>query len=322
MSGLHVDVEAAFTAEGAETFHIDTAITVESGETLVVLGPSGSGKTLLLETIAGFHHHTGEIALNGQPLNEIPPEHRGFGFVFQDFALFPHLSVRRNVAYGTRYHEDTRDPDSLLAELGIGDLADRYPPSLSGGEKQRVALARALAIRPAVLLLDEPLAALDVPTRQELRNDLADVLEDVTTLYVTHDRTTARALADQIVVMANGRIQQRGSPTEVFDHPTSPMVAEFTGANVIDPSASASLRDLFDRAGIDHRVAIRPEAVPIRRDKGDISATVKRIVPEDAGDRVTLSFDEVTLEAFSDDPLSVGDEVWISLPHEALSPLN
>jgi len=166
VNGLHAAVESTFTADGAEAFTVDAEIEVEPGESLVILGPSGSGKTLLLETVAGFHDHDGFVAFDGRQLTDLPPERRDFGFVFQDYALFPHMTVTENVAYGTQYHDETSDPDALLAELGVSPLSDRYPPTLSGGEKQRVALARALAIQPGVMLLDEPLAALDVPTRK------------------------------------------------------------------------------------------------------------------------------------------------------------
>lgn len=313
MTGLHAELTAGFGADGSAPFTVDATLDVDPGETLVVLGPSGSGKTLLLETLAGFHEHGGEVRLGDEPLHERPPEARGFGFVFQDYALFPHLTVRGNVEYGTRYHDDTRDADALLDELGVGHLAERSPPTLSGGEKQRVALARALAIRPAVLLLDEPLAALDVPTRQALRDDLTAVLDDVTAVYVTHNRTTARALGDRIVVMHDGAIEQRGTPADVFERPASPMVAAFTGANAIDLGASPTLRDLVDGDGTGV-VSIRPEAVRLDRASGDVRATVERVVREDATHRVTVSFDDVTVEAYTADPPAVGEEVWASFP--------
>jgi ABC-type Fe3+/spermidine/putrescine transport system ATPase subunit len=210
---LHADLTATFTADGADSFHVDADIEVDRGESLVILGPSGSGKTLFLETIAGFHPHDGPVTLDGERVSDTPPEKRDFGFVFQDYALFPHMTVRENVDFGSRYHDDTRDAVELLAELGVAELADRYPPTLSGGEQQRVALARALAVRPEAILLDEPLAALDVPTRQSLRDDLTDALADATAVYVTHNRTTARALADRIAVMTkhpDGRPFYRG----------------------------------------------------------------------------------------------------------------
>jgi ABC-type Fe3+/spermidine/putrescine transport system ATPase subunit len=320
MTGLHADVQATFTADGAAAFTVDAGFDVEDGETLVVLGPSGSGKTLLLETVAGFHPHEGTIRTDERRVDDVPPEHREFGFVFQDYALFPHMTVRENVEYGTRYHDETRDADALLDELGVAELADRYSPTLSGGEKQRVALARALAITPSVMLLDEPLAALDVPTRQALRDDLADVLADVTAVYITHNRTTARAIADRIVVMDDGDVRQRGTPEEVFERPASPTVATFTGANVVEIAESESLRALLDDDRFDtaDHAAIRPEAVVVG--DGDLHATVERVVHEDATKRVTLSFDGVTVDAFSTDPPSVGETVAISLPRSELHP--
>ncbi|MBX0322197.1 ABC transporter ATP-binding protein [Halomicroarcula sp. F13] len=309
---LRADVSATFTADGADAFTVHAGVDVDAGETLVILGPSGSGKTLLLETIAGFHDHDGFVESDGRRLDTVPPEDRDFGFVFQDYALFPHLSVTENVEYGTKYHDETRDAETLLAELGVDHLADRYPPTLSGGEKQRVALARALAVRPSVMLLDEPLAALDVPTRQSLRDDLADVLADVTAVYVTHNRTTARAIADRIAVMRDGQVVQTGTPETVFERPSSPVVAEFTGANAVPLSAVPSLRDAVDGA-TDEYVAFRPEAVRLDGASGDFEATVERVVREDATNRVVLSLDGRTVDAFADDPPAVGADVWVSV---------
>lgn len=326
MTHLAADLTSTFTAEGAEPFTVDAALEAADEENLVILGPSGSGKTLLLETVAGFHQHDGTVTANGTDITDRPPERREFGFVFQDYALFPHMTVRENVRYGTRYCDAPRDADELLSELGVADLADRNPPTLSGGEKQRVALARALAVRPEVLLLDEPLAALDVPTRQSLRDDLVDVLADVTSIYVTHNRTTARAIADRIVVMADGRIVQRGTPEAVFERPDSPMVASFTGSNVIELSSAPAVRSLLDGHNADgsdvhgtaERVVIRPEAIRLEDIDGDLRATVRRVVREDATYRVTLAFDDVTVESFVDVPPEVGDEVMITLPRERL----
>jgi ABC-type Fe3+/spermidine/putrescine transport system ATPase subunit len=321
VSDLQADLTATFTADGAAPFTVDAAFEVGAGESLVVLGPSGSGKTLLLETVAGFHDHDGVVTFDGREIHTAAPEHRGFGFVFQDYALFPHMTVTENVEYGTRYHDDTRDPAQLLAELDVADLADRYPPTLSGGERQRVALARALAIDPDVLLLDEPLAALDVPTRQQLRDDLAAVLADVTAVYVTHNRTTARALADRLLVMRDGTVVQRGTPETVFERPASPTVAEFTGANVIDLAAAPAVGTLLDD---DHahsgHVAVRPEAIVIGVPdaEADLQATVERVAREDAATRVTLAFESVTVDAFATDPPAVGETVGVVLPRDRL----
>lgn len=309
---FHADISATFSAEGAASFHVDAAFTVEPGESLVILGPSGSGKTLLLETVAGFHPHDGPVTLEGRDLRAVPPERREFGFVFQDYALFPHMTVTENVDFGSRYHDDTRAAETLLSELGVSDLADRYPPTLSGGEKQRVALARSLAVKPEVMLLDEPLAALDVPTRQALRDDLADVLADVTTVYVTHNRTTARALGDRIAVMNGGQVVQVGTPEEIFERPSSPMVARFTGSNAITIADAPSLTAALDLPA-EGVAALRPEAIEIG-DDGDVRAQVKRVVREDATNRVTLSIDDVTLEAYTDRTPETGDFLWLTVP--------
>jgi ABC-type Fe3+/spermidine/putrescine transport system ATPase subunit len=324
------DVSATFTADGADTFAVDAAFEVEDGETLVVLGPSGSGKTLLLETVAGFHEHEGSVTLDGRRIEDVAPEKRDFGFVFQDYALFPHMTVSENVAFGDRYRDDTRDAEALLAELGVSDLADRYPPTLSGGEQQRVALARALAVRPSVLLLDEPLSSLDVPTRQSLRDDLQDLLAEKTAVHVTHNRTTARALADRIVVMNDGQVVQTGTPEEIFDRPASPLVARFTGSNVLPIDAVPALRDrLLDSTVEATHLAIRPESIRLLRGAGtdpDATGTVERVSREDATSRVVCSLvtgdggdGSVTLDVYSTDPPAVGESVGLEVPREAIS---
>jgi ABC-type Fe3+/spermidine/putrescine transport system ATPase subunit len=318
--GLRADVHAQFTAEGTTGFTVDAEIEVETGESLAILGPSGSGKTLLLETVAGFHGHEGSVSLDGAPIQDRPPERRDFGFVFQDYALFPHMSVRENVEYGTRYHEDVGDVDQLLEELGVADLAARYPPTLSGGEKQRVALARARAVKPQVMLLDEPLASLDVPTRQSLREDLADVLGNVTAVYVTHNRTTARAIADRIAVMFDGSIVQTGTPREVFERPRSKRVARFTGSNTIDLDRAPSLRKYLDGTEAT-TIAVRPEAVELAERNGGLGGTIRRVVQEDAASRVTVAIDEVDLDAFAETPPSPGETVDLSIPAERVTEL-
>ena len=306
MPRVEFDVRATFTAPGADQFHVDAALDVPDGETLVILGPSGSGKTLLLESLGGFHPHDGRVSVGGTDVTDDPPEDRGFGFVFQDYALFPHMTVEENVRFGARYHDQSRDPTELLAALGVADLVQRTPETLSGGEKQRVALARALAIRPEVLLLDEPLSALDAPTRRELRDDLADVLSDRTAVYVTHDRTTARALGDRVAVMRDGRIVQHGPPDDLFDRPDTAFVARFVGANVIPAEALGD-----GHAG---HVAVRPEHVRFDAD-GALRGEVRRVVCEDATFRVVVRLDgggEVT--AYAADPPAGGERVRLSVP--------
>ena len=185
-----------------------------------MLGPSGAGKTMLLETIAGLRpQHCGQVRLAGADLTSAPPERRRIGLVFQDAALFPHLTVRDNVWFGPRAsrQQSAAAADSLLHRLGIWQLASRLPRSLSGGERQRVALARALAIQPALLLLDEPLSALDQPTREDMRSLLQEILAglDIPAIHVTHDRDEALSIGDNLAIITDGRLRQAGPASQV-----------------------------------------------------------------------------------------------------------
>lgn len=204
-------------------------------EVLAVLGPSGSGKTTLLALIAGITHpDTGEISLHGKSLTNIPLEARNAGLVFQDGALFPHMTARENIEYAAT---DTHDIDQLTDRLEITPILDQRPATLSGGEKQRVALARTLASDPAILLLDEPLSSLDTPIRRRLRGELHQLFQslNIPVIVVTHNQRTAMALGDRLAILHAGTFEQTGRPTEVFAQPQSRFVAEFTGMeNVID----------------------------------------------------------------------------------------
>jgi len=212
-------------------------LSIAPGEYVVLLGPSGAGKTVLLETIAGIREPDhGKISINGKEMNDIPPEHRGVALVYQDYSLFPHMTVGENVEYGIKMHRI--DPgtyqgriERLLSDLGISSLRDRYPGSLSGGEQQRVAMARVLATRPSVLLLDEPFASLDPQSRNECIRMMQDLRDrrSITIVQVSHFRDDAYALADRSVVLISGRIAQTGRTDEIFRSPESRNVAEFTG---------------------------------------------------------------------------------------------
>jgi molybdate transport system ATP-binding protein len=217
------------------SFDLELSLDV-ADETVAIVGPSGAGKTTLLRALAGLARpDRGRIALGSRvwfdERTDLPPEERAVGFVFQDYALFPHLTVRANVAFGGA----NGSIDSLLGRFGLERLADAHPRSLSGGERQRVALARALARRPSVLLLDEPLAALDAHTKTHVRGELRGHLRSagLPTLLVTHDYDDAAALADRVGVLNEGRLVQVGTPAELVAAPTSPFVAEFTGANLL-----------------------------------------------------------------------------------------
>ncbi|KFF41110.1 MAG: ABC transporter ATP-binding protein [Candidatus Atelocyanobacterium thalassa] len=219
---------------------------LKQGEILGLLGPSGCGKTTLLRVIAGFEKPSvGTIELAGNiiasPYESIPPEYRNTGMVFQDYALFPHLNIASNIAFGLKKKNLSRNKvkqrvGESLALVGLEGLEKRYPHQLSGGQQQRIALARALAPKPALILLDEPLSNLDVQVRLQLRHEIRHVLKGtgITAIFVTHDQEEALAISDKIGVMSYGKIEQFGTPEEVYTHPSSRFVAEFvTQANFI-----------------------------------------------------------------------------------------
>ncbi len=215
----------------------DLSLRIERGEYWVILGPSGCGKSVLLQTIAGLHlPDRGRIAVDGRDITALAPERRRMGLVFQQAALFPHKSVRENIAYGLRARrtaaaEIARTVDELVVRLRLEAIVGRPVATLSGGEAQRVAVARALAIRPDLLLLDEPMSALDHNTRLELQVELARLHRELglTTLHVTHSREEAAALGDHVAIMLGGRIVQRGTAAEVQARPRCPFVARFLG---------------------------------------------------------------------------------------------
>jgi len=212
---------------------------------LVILGPSGAGKTVLLETIAGLRpQHSGQITLAGTNITGLPPERRRVGLVFQDAALFPHMTVRENVRFGPRA-SGTASPaegDKLLQQLGIGHLTDRSPRSLSGGERQRVALARALAIQPGLLLLDEPLSALDQPTREDMRTLLRHLLAEleIPAAHVTHDRDEALSIGDDLAIIVGGQLRQPGPAALVAADPADPDVARLLGWSELGHGTAAN----------------------------------------------------------------------------------
>ena len=225
-----------------DEFHLrEIELDVAPGEYFVILGPTGAGKTVLLETIAGLHQsQKGRILLDGEDITGVPPERRGIGFVYQDYALFPHMTVAANIAFGLTLRGWQRKTiDRRVAEmgelLGISHLLHRKPDTLSGGEKQRVALGRALLVEPRLLLLDEPLSALDPAMREGLQRELARVHRELgtTTIHVTHDFEEAVALGDRIAVVHEGRVAQVGPPEEIFRKPGSEFVARFVGVRNI-----------------------------------------------------------------------------------------
>jgi putative spermidine/putrescine transport system ATP-binding protein len=229
-------------------------LTVERGEFFTLLGPSGSGKTSLLRLIAGFERpDAGTVELDGRDVTGLPPYLRETNTVFQDYALFPHMTVAGNIGYGLRIKgvgkpERLRRVDDALAMVHLEGLGERRPNQLSGGQRQRVALARAIVNHPGVLLLDEPLGALDLKLRQEMQLELKRIQKEVgiTFVYVTHDQEEALTMSDRIAVMAQGRIEQVGPPVDVYERPASEFVAGFIG-----------ISNLLERGGV--RFVVRPE---------------------------------------------------------------
>jgi spermidine/putrescine ABC transporter ATP-binding subunit len=225
------------------------SLTVEPGEFLALLGPSGCGKTTLLRVLAGFASYEGSVLFDGQPVDALPAHRRDIGIVFQDYALFPHRTVRENIAFGLRMRkagagETAARVEEMIALLHLTGLGDRYPGQLSGGQQQRVALARAIAIRPRVLLLDEPLGALDKKLREEMQVELRQLQRNVgiTTIFVTHDQEEALSLADRIAVMNAGTIQQIGPTAEIYEQPANRFVAEFMGQSNLLPATVVERR--------------------------------------------------------------------------------
>jgi len=235
---MGIRVEGVTKHFGTFTALNEVSLDVQQGSLTALLGPSGSGKSTLLRVIAGLERpDAGRVTISGEDATGLAPRKRGVGFVFQHYAAFKHMTVRDNIAFGLKIRKRPRAEvrarvDELLALVQLQPFADRYPSQLSGGQRQRMALARALAIEPKVLLLDEPFGALDTRVRGELREWLHRLHDEVrvTTVFVTHDQEEAMALADQIAVLHNGRIEQIGSPRDLYDQPKTPFVMSFVGA--------------------------------------------------------------------------------------------
>src|SRR5438128_3709485 len=231
-------------------------LTVEEGEFFTLLGPSGSGKTTLLRLIAGFERpDSGRIELGGKDVAAVPPYARATNTVFQDYALFPHMSVAANIEYGLKVRHVAREDRRRRVAAGLTlvrltGLGYRHPNQLSGGQRQRVALARAIVNEPEVLLLDEPLGALDLKLRQEMQIELKRIQRElgITFIYVTHDQDEALTMSDRVAVLAGGRIEQLGSPVDLYEHPANEFVAGFIGVS-----------NVIDRDG--RRLAVRPERI-------------------------------------------------------------
>src|SRR4051794_10995749 len=292
---------------------------VPSGSLTALLGPSGSGKSTLLRAIAGLDlPDTGTITINGQDVTQVPPQRRGIGFVFQHYAAFKHMTVRDNVAFGLTIRKRPRREidarvDELLGVVGLSGYRERYPSQLSGGQRQRMALARALAVEPRLLLLDEPFGALDANVRAELRSWLRRLHEEVpvTTVLVTHDQEEAMEVADRVVVMNGGHVEQVGAPREVYDAPANEFVMGFLG-----PVARL------------HGNLVRPHDVGVTTDPepGAQEAQVLRVVPLGFEVRLELELGDgsrlpVQLARHEAEALEAteGDIVWIRGPQAVVA---
>lgn len=276
---MSIEIKNLVKRFGSVTVCDHLNLQVPSGELVALLGPSGSGKTSLLRIIAGLEQpDAGSVLFNGEDATDVAVRERQVGFVFQHYALFGHMTIFENVAFGLRVRPRQHRPseadirkkvNELLKLVQLDWIADRYPHQLSGGQRQRIALARALAVEPKVLLLDEPFGALDAKVRKELRRWLRRLHDEmhITSVFVTHDQEEAMEVADRIVVMNQGRIEQVGSPDEVYDHPATPFVLEFLGdVNLFhgrDHAPGESAKDTSDVAYVrphEIQVLAHPEA--------------------------------------------------------------
>jgi len=289
-----VTIEHVSFGYGATAVLDDIGLDVARAEFFAFLGPSGSGKTTLLRLIAGFGRPSaGRIRIGERDVTELPPWSRNVGMVFQSYALWPHMTVAKNVAFGL---ERRRLPRQKIAHkvaaaldlVGLAAFADRRPAQLSGGQQQRVALARTLVIEPEVLLLDEPLSNLDARLRVEMRSEIKALQRKlgITTVYVTHDQEEANAVADRIAVLDQGKIQQIGTPVELYDRPANRFVAGFLGAaNLIDGRIAADGRFVADGFAVDGvggaagpaAIAIRPQDIAVAAAGAGIAATVETV---------------------------------------------
>jgi len=326
----------------------DFTLDIEKGSLVSFLGPSGCGKTTTLRMIAGFEQlDTGTIQLDGSDITTMPPNRRDIGMVFQAYALFPNMTVRENIAFGlqmkkTSKMEIKKRVDAVLEMVRLQDTAKRYPHQLSGGQQQRIALARALAVEPRVLLLDEPLSALDAEVRVVLRGEIRRIQSElaITTVYVTHDQEEALSISDKVVVMNKGFIEQVGTPEEIYRAPNTRFVATFigtanqfygvvTGKDSVDcTNIKLSVEDLNDFSnGQSVVVLVRPENIQVQSKQpklnnwnimqGEIETitfhgAITRLGANVSGQRVVADITVANTEA-----VSLNQKIWLSFPSDA-----
>ncbi len=295
--------------DGVEHINLD----IYEGEIVTLLGPSGCGKTTILRAVGGFHDITaGDMLIDGQSIKDLPPEKRPTAMVFQSYNLWPHMTIYENLAYGLKLRKQPKDVidqsiKDILNLVSMPGVEKKFPSQLSGGQQQRIAIARSLLLKPSLLLLDEPFSALDAKIRQQMREELKKIQSDlgITVVFVTHDQEEAMALSHRIVVMNKGKIEQVGSPTEIYDQPVNRYVASFIGEmNFID---------------VDNKtIAVRPENLSIDPEaKGELKGEVRTIMILGHYVQVTVQRGEDVLKCFVDreisEKLSIGQKVSLEV---------
>ncbi len=340
-----LDVRSLTKAFGATKAVDDISFSVHAGEILVIVGGSGCGKTTTLRCIAGLEEPTGgEIHLDGVLIasaqHSMAPERRGIGMVFQSYALWPHKTIFENVAYGLerrglKTQEIRSRVDEALTQVGLQEFAQRFPSSLSGGQQQRVALARSAVLRPKLLLLDEPLSNLDAKLREHMRDELQEMIRlfDMTAIHITHDQEEAMALADRIICMRNGRIEQIGAPRDVYRSPVNRYVADFIGSsNILEPlgieaAQGGSLIDFGsvklrstqapDAGGAKPSIAVRVEAVELHASAPEgenvFAATVTKATYLGGNSLYRLEANGLRLTARASDDYTCGETVHLRI---------
>ena len=295
---------------------------IKDGEMVTLLGPSGCGKTTTLRMISGFEYPTsGNVFIGDRDVAKIPPNKRGISMVFQSYALFPHLNIWENIAYGLRVakipqDEIIRRTNDVVELMQLKGMEKRFPNQLSGGQQQRVALARAVVIEPSVLLFDEPLSNLDAKLRESMRDELRALQQrlGITSLYVTHDQSEAMAISDKVVIMKDGVICQQGTPQEIYEQPASRFVANFIGkANFIAPDKMEGVE-----VGGACCLTVRPESFLLTKDAGALPGTVSRATYYGAKIEYEVMLNEqpIIVEVYNPqltERFSVGDAVTMSL---------
>ncbi|GAB4074497.1 ABC transporter ATP-binding protein [Barrientosiimonas marina] len=344
MAEEFLNLEHLFKYFGNVTAVDDISVQIGKGELVSFIGPSGCGKTTLLRTIGGFHRQdAGDIVLDGQNVDHLPPERRSTGMVFQNYALFPHMTVYRNVEYGLKIQKLSKSEreeriQQALSQVQLENYDNRKPSELSGGQQQRVAIARCLVLQPKVLLLDEPLSNLDAKLRMTMREEIRRLKDELnlTVIFVTHDQEEALSISDRIIVLNEGVIQQLGNPDEIYNHPVNPFVANFVGqSNILEGiTEEEGPKTLFKNDALEfeitdnnsqqrdnkRKIMIRPERIIINEDSA-IQGNVSKVVYNGNVIRyfVDLNGTEILVDQFNIDSsrhYHKGDHIGLEMPKD------